>query len=187
MKIRSIAAVSIIVVSLFAQTLTGHSAQASKSQNISSILDKLGGEDWEYPCGSGSIAEKLPFCNASLSFEDRAKDLIYNQLNLTELISITVNSAAAVPRLGVSSYQWWSEALHGIAGSPGVSYGGKINATTMFPQVIGTSSSFNRTLVNMIGTAISTEGRAMWNSNQAGLTFWAPNVNIFRDPRWGRG
>ena len=188
MKAHSINAISIIFVSLFAQTFTGRSIQASKPHNnISSIVSKLGGEDWEYPCGAGSIAEKLAFCNSSLSFEDRAKDLIYNQLNLTELISITVDTAAGIPRLGISSYEWWSEALHGIGGSPGVTYGGKINSSTMFPQVIGTSSSFNRSLFNMIGSATSTEARAMWNSNQAGLTLWAPNVNIFRDPRWGRG
>ena len=84
-------------------------------------------------CGSGSVGEKLAFCSTSLSFEDRAKDLIYNQLNLTELIKLTVNTGDGSSRLGLSSYQWWSEALHGIAGSPGVSYGGSINATTMCP------------------------------------------------------
>ena len=101
---------------------------------------------WEYPCASGSIAAKLPFCNTSLSFEDRAKDLIYNQLETSELINITGNTAYAIPRLGISAYQWWSEALHGVASSPGINYSGSIKYTTMFPQVIGTAATWNRML-----------------------------------------
>ena len=138
------------------------------------------GATWEYPCATGSIAANLPFCNTSLSFEDRAKDLIYNQLNVSELINITGNTAYAIPRLGISQYQWWSEALHGVANSPGVTYSGTIKYTTMFPQVIGTGATWNRTLWHMIGGVVSTEARAMHNNAQAGLTYWAPNVNIFR-------
>ena len=148
------------------------------TQLISSSIGSAA--NWQYPCSSGSISGNKAFCNVSLSFEERAKDLIYNELNLTELINITGNSAGSIDRIGVSAYQWWSEALHGVANSPGVSYSGTIKSTTMFPQVIGTSSSFNRTLWHKIGETVSTEARAMNNYAQAGLTFWAPNVNIFR-------
>ena len=135
---------------------------------------------WKYPCAAGSVASKLPFCNTSLSFEDRAKDLIYNQLNVSELIDITGNGAGSISRLGIPGYQWWNEALHGVANCEGVTYNGPINSTTMFPQIIGTAASWNRTLWHKIGQVVSTEARAMINNQQAGFTYWAPNVNIFR-------
>ena len=81
------------------------------------------------------------FCDTSLSLEDRAKDLIYNQLEVSELINITGNTAYAIPRLGISSYQWRAEGLHGIAISPAINYSGSIKYTTMFPQVIDTAAS----------------------------------------------
>lgn len=74
-----------------------------------------------------------------------------------------------------------------VAGSPGVKFQGKAPCATSFPQVVTTGSSFNTTLWHMIGQTISTEARAMNNLGQAGLTFWAPNINVIRDPRWGRG
>lgn len=144
-------------------------------------------ENWQYPCSAESVASSLPFCNTSLSFESRAKDLIYNQLNISELISIIGDNAQSIPRYNISKYEWWSTALHGIGDGPGITYTGIINATTMFPEPIGTSSSFNRTLWNKIGIVTSTEARAMWNNNQAGLTYYSPTVDIFIDPRWGRG
>lgn len=83
--------------------------------------------------------------------------------------------------------RWWSEALHGVASSPGVSFDGPIKAATSFPQVIGIAAAFNTTLVQRIAEATSTEARAFANQGVAGLTYYTPNINLFRDPRWGRG
>ncbi|XP_052195965.1 probable beta-D-xylosidase 6 [Diospyros lotus] len=127
------------------------------------------------------------FCNTSLAVAARATSLI-SLLALPEKIGLLIENAASVPRLGIPAYQWWSESLHGVGGSgPGVSFNGIIPAATSFPQVIVTGASFNRSLWYKIASAIGVEGRAFFNVGQAGLTFWAPNVNIFRDPRWGRG
>ncbi|MDP9051496.1 MAG: glycoside hydrolase family 3 C-terminal domain-containing protein, partial [Acidobacteriota bacterium] len=97
-----------------------------------------------------------------------------------------MNQAAAIPRLGVPSYEWWSEALHGVA---------RNGVATVFPQAIGLAATFDTVLMRRVADTIATEGRAKYNEAQkagdhrrfAGLTFWSPNVNIFRDPRWGRG
>ena len=98
-----------------------------------------------------------------------------------------VNGAGGVSKIGLPSYQWWSEALHGVGNSPGVNFNGEVKCATSFPQVCSTGASWNKTLWEEIGKVISTEARAMHNEGQAGLTFWTPNINIFRDPRWGRG
>jgi len=105
----------------------------------------------------------------------------------TTQIALLVNSASAVPSQSLPAYEWWSEALHGVGGSPGVSFAPPTPSATSFPQVITTSHSFNPALMQAIGSAISTEGRVFNNVGHAGNTFWAPNINIFRDPRWGRG
>jgi beta-glucosidase-like glycosyl hydrolase len=131
-------------------------------------------------------AKSLPFCNTALSYDQRVKDLLA-RLTVDEKMGLFVNGAAAISRLNIPAYQWWSEALHGVANSPGVSFGGDLPHATSFPQVITTGASFNRTLFNTIGQTVSTEARAFNNKNRAGLTFWTPNINIFRDPRWGRG
>jgi len=139
-----------------------------------------------------------PYCDVNESFEDRAKNLVYdieyyNTVFLETYQGLSGNSASAIIAnnsdiaVNIPAYQWWNEALHGVGNSPGVNYNGPIKATTMFPQVITTACSFNRSLFYRIGEAIGTEARAMWNNGQAGLTFWTPNINIFRDPRWGRG
>ena len=94
--------------------------------------------------------------------------------------------APAIPRLGIHAYNWWNEALHGVA---------RAGTATSFPQAIGMAAMFDDELLQRIGDAVSTEGRAKYNewSSQddrdiyKGLTFWSPNINIFRDPRWGRG
>ncbi|KAG2300618.1 hypothetical protein Bca52824_037090 [Brassica carinata] len=128
-----------------------------------------------------------PFCNLSLSTTNRALSLV-SLLTLPEKISQLSNTAASVPRLGIPPYEWWSESLHGLADNgPGVSFNGSISSATSFPQVIVSAASFNRTLWRGIGSAVAVEGRAMYNGGQAGLTYWAPNINVFRDPRWGRG
>ena len=109
--------------------------------------------------------------------------------NLTnaEKSVLFVNGAGAVPRLDIPKYGWWSEALHGVA---------RDGLGTSFPQIIGVASSFNKSLFNDLGVLTGTEARGKNNGKQSwpgdggmyhGLTMWAPNVNIFRDPRWGRG
>nr|GEY80507.1 beta-xylosidase/alpha-L-arabinofuranosidase 2-like [Tanacetum cinerariifolium] len=100
-----------------------------------------------------------------------------------------VSVADSIPRLGIPSYGWWSEALHGVSNMGPATWFDKnvIPGATSFPQVILTAASFNESLFYTIGKVVSTEARAMYNAGVAGLTFWSPNVNIFRDPRWGRG
>lgn len=121
----------------------------------------------------------------SLSFEERAKDLV-SQMTLMEKASQMTYKAAAVPRLGIPFYNWWNEALHGVA---------RAGIATVFPQAIGMAATFDEDLLFKIADVISTEGRAKYHEFQRkgdhdiykGLTFWSPNINIFRDPRWGRG
>ncbi len=117
--------------------------------------------------------------------EQRAREII-SQMTADEKISQLMNDAPGIPRLGLKPYNWWSEALHGV---------GRTGRATVFPEPIGLGATFDTELVQMVGDAVSTEARAKFNVAQrmqnygqyAGLTFWAPNVNIFRDPRWGRG
>ncbi|SDP71205.1 beta-glucosidase [Mucilaginibacter sp. OK268] len=129
--------------------------------------------------------QKLFYKDASQSIEVRVKDLL-SRLTLEEKISLLGYRSQAVPRLGIPAYNWWNEALHGVA---------RAGEATIFPQAIGMSATFNDDLLKQVSTAISTEARAKYNLAIAqdrhlqymGLTFWTPNINIFRDPRWGRG
>nr|CAB3490548.1 unnamed protein product [Digitaria exilis] len=140
-----------------------------------------------FACAAGGSSSSLPFCRRSLPARSRARDLV-SRLTRAEKVRLLVNNAAGVPRLGVGGYEWWSEALHGVSDTgPGVRFGGEFPGATAFPQVIGTAASLNASLWDLIGRAVSDEARAMYNGGRAGLTFWSPNVNIFRDPRWGRG
>jgi beta-glucosidase len=123
-----------------------------------------------------------PWFNPGLSAEQRAEALVA-QMTLEEKGQQMVNRASAIPRLGVPAYNWWSEALHGVA-IPG--------ATTVFPEPVGLAASFDPALVHEMAGAISTEARVRYNRERrdgryGGLDFWSPNINIFRDPRWGRG
>ncbi len=119
------------------------------------------------------------------AFRERAAQLVA-QMTLEEKVEQTLNWAPAIERLGVKAYNWWNEALHGVA---------RAGVATVFPQAIGLAATFDENLAEQVGDAISTEGRGKFNMQQAaddtdiykGLTFWSPNVNIFRDPRWGRG
>ncbi|KAK6792419.1 hypothetical protein RDI58_011500 [Solanum bulbocastanum] len=130
---------------------------------------------------------KLQFCNSSLLVDQRVDDLIL-RLNLDEKISQLGNTAPAIPRLNIPAYEWWSEALHGLSMEGlGVKFNGSIEAATQFPQIILTASTFDEHLWYHIAQAISREARAVYNAGELkGMTFWAPNVNILRDPRWGR-
>ncbi|XP_019426864.1 PREDICTED: probable beta-D-xylosidase 2 [Lupinus angustifolius] len=153
------------------------------------LLLLLGGEARDpFACDPKDATTKnLPFCRATLSIGERVKDLI-GRLTLEEKISLLVNNAAAVPRLRMKGYEWWSEALHGVSNvGPGTKFGGPFPGATSFPQVITTAASFNASLWEAIGRVVSNEARAMYNGGMGGLTYWSPNVNIFRDPRWGRG
>lgn len=140
-----------------------------------------------FPC-TKTAHQTYPFCNSSLPVHLRARDIV-SQLDLREKIQLLSDAASPVPRLGLTAYEWWSESLHGLAqNGPGVNFtSGPISAATVFPQVLLQAAAFNRTLWSSVASAIAVEARAMYNVGQAGLTFWAPNVNLFRDPRWGRG
>uniref|UniRef100_M4CJ18 Fibronectin type III-like domain-containing protein n=1 Tax=Brassica campestris TaxID=3711 RepID=M4CJ18_BRACM len=127
------------------------------------------------------------FCNTGLKAEARVTDLV-GRLTLVEKIGFLVSKSTGVSRLGIPDYNWWSEALHGVSDvGGGSSFTGLVPGATSFPQVKLTAASFNASLFQAIGKVVSTEARAMYNVGAAGLTFWSPNVNIFRDPRWGRG
>ncbi len=125
------------------------------------------------------------YLDRSLPFEERAKDLV-SKMTLDEKASQLTYRSAAVKRLGIPAYNWWNEALHGVA---------RAGTATVFPQAIGLAAMFDCPEMQEIGQVIATEGRAKYNAYSGeddrdiykGLTFWSPNVNIFRDPRWGRG
>ncbi len=131
--------------------------------------------------------EKVPdYQNVNLSFDERAEDLI-SRMTLEEKASLMCDVSEAIPRLGIKKFNWWSEALHGYANNDSV---------TVFPEPIGMAASFDDELVYQIFNAVSDEGRAKYNKWIAegnenkrflSLSVWTPNVNIFRDPRWGRG
>jgi len=123
-----------------------------------------------------------PWFDTKLPADQRAEALV-SQMTLEEKGQQLVNRANAIPRLGVPAYNWWSEALHGAVIR---------SRATVFPEPVGLAATFDPALVHEMGTVISTEARVEYNTelrqNQyAGLDFWSPNINIFRDPRWGRG
>src|ERR1039458_8464510 len=129
--------------------------------------------------------QPLPFMDTAVPVDRRVDDLI-GRMTLEEKVQQMRDHAPAIPRLGVPKYDWWNEGLHGVAFA---------GYATEFPQVIGMGATWDAPLVHRMGEIISTEARAKYNEairlNQHemffGLTFWAPNINIFRDPRWGRG
>ncbi len=127
----------------------------------------------------------MPYRNPSLPIEQRVNDLI-SRMTLDEKVQQMQHTAPAIPRLGIPAYDWWNEALHGVARS---------GYATVFPQAIGMAATWDAVLIHEEGKTIATEARAKYNQAQRddnhsiyfGLTFWSPNINIFRDPRWGRG
>jgi beta-glucosidase len=129
-------------------------------------------------------AQKPAYLDPSLPAEQRAADLV-KRMTLEEKASQLVNQARAIPRLNVPAYDWWSEALHGVM----------VNGTTEFPEPIGLAATFDTNAIHEMAVAISIEGRikhaqdarAGHSNIFEGLDFWAPNINIFRDPRSGRG
>ena len=127
----------------------------------------------------------LPFQNPELSAGQRAEDLL-GRLTLEEKVSMMMDTSPAIERLDVPSFQWWSEALHGV---------GRNGYATVFPITMAMAASWDDALLHRVFTAVSDEARV--KAQQArqsgkirryqGLSFWTPNINIFRDPRWGRG
>src|SRR5215216_7105964 len=133
----------------------------------------------------GQAQAKPPYLDARLPIDRRVDDLV-SRMTLEEKISQMMNRAAGIERLGVPEYEWWNEALHGVA---------RAGVATVFPQAIGMAATWNPELIREIGDVVSTEARAKHHEfvrkgerkRYQGLTFWSPNINIFRDPRWGRG
>lgn len=125
------------------------------------------------------------YLDESLSFEERAEALV-SEMTLEEKVYQTLHGAPSIDRLDVKAYNYWNEALHGVA---------RAGTATVFPQAIGLAATFDEDFLEEVAVAVSDEGRAKFNAQQKygdydiykGLTFWSPNVNIFRDPRWGRG
>src|SRR5215471_19815037 len=128
---------------------------------------------------------KFPFQNPDLSIEERVNDLV-GRTTLEEKIGQMMNAAPAIKRLDVPEYNWWNECLHGVARS---------GLATVFPQAIGLGATWDQGMMLRVSTVISDEARAKHHDYvrqgkrliYQGLTFWSPNINIFRDPRWGRG
>jgi beta-glucosidase len=126
----------------------------------------------------------LPYMNTQLSPEQRATDLV-RRMTLEEKANQMQNNSAAVPRLNIPAYQWWSEALHGVINE----------GVTEYPEPIGLAATFNTPGIHTMAAQIGIEGRIKHVQNlreghtgiMGGLDFWSPNLNIFRDPRWGRG
>jgi beta-glucosidase len=137
------------------------------------------------PIAAQDSKTQAPYLNPSLPLQQRVDDLV-SRMTLEEKVSQMMNVAPAIPRLGIPAYDWWNEALHGVAFS---------GTATVFPQAIGLGATFDPQLMGQIASVISEEARAKYHEAQRrgnhnrfyGLTFWSPNINIFRDPRWGRG
>lgn len=135
----------------------------------------------------GLAQPPFPFQNPSLSFEARAADLV-SRLTLEEKVAQMLNAAPAIPRLGVPAYDWWNEVLHGVARTP--------YRVTVYPQAIAMAATWDTAALKLMAHYSALEGRAIYNKangdgrtgqRYVGLTYWTPNINIFRDPRWGRG
>ena len=135
---------------------------------------------------SPEVPANAPYKNPALPLEQRVNDLV-SRMTLEEKVSQLGHTADAVPRLGIPEYNWWNEGLHGVA---------RAGIATVFPQAIGMAATFDEPLMHQIASTISTEFRAKYNAERRpdgstdwyrGLTVWSPNINIFRDPRWGRG
>ena len=149
-----------------------------KDENSNELI-KLSHNDFE------KANYEFPFYNPSISIDERIQDLI-SRLTLEEKIEQMMNTTPAIERLRITPYDYWNEALHGV---------GRSSAATVFPQAIGLGATFDPDLAFRVSSAISDEARAIYNATNKkgyynrynGLTFWTPNINIFRDPRWGRG
>ncbi|XP_065184882.1 uncharacterized protein LOC135815502 [Sycon ciliatum] len=139
--------------------------------------------------GCGSLPYSgYAYCNHSLSAGERIKSLLgfINVGEKAQLLSAQGHTNGGIGRLAVPAYTY-GECLHGVRSSCGQAAPGSTGCATSFPNPLGLAATFNRTLWSMVGDVISTEGRALYSQNRIGLSMWAPNINLFRDPRWGRG
>ena len=136
--------------------------------------------------GISAVAqEKIPYLDPDRPRAERVEDLL-SRLTLHEKLGLMMNSSKGVPRLGIPDYDWWNEALHGVA---------RAGLATVYPQAIGMAATFDPDMHLQTFTYVSDEARAKYydairkneHKKYYGLTFWTPNINIFRDPRWGRG
>lgn len=137
--------------------------------------------------GAAFSQTQYPFHNTSLTFEQRVADLV-SKLTLEEKVAQMLNAAPAIPRLGIPAYDWWNEVLHGVARTP--------YPVTVYPQAIAMAATWDTASLKLMAHYSALEGRAIYNKaitdgkqgqRYLGLTYWTPNINIFRDPRWGRG
>jgi beta-glucosidase len=142
---------------------------------------------WLMWTGANAQNWKFPFQNFTLSFEERVDDLV-NRMTLEEKVSQMLNASPAIPRLEIPAYDWWNETLHGVARTP--------YNVTVYPQAIAMAATFDTAALFKMADFSAMEGRVIFNKAVAagktnaryvGLTYWTPNINIFRDPRWGRG
>ena len=155
-----------------------------KKLGLRLIAAALGCCGMAWPAVGQDHGQQPAYLNTSLPPEQRAADLV-KRMTLEEKASQLLNQARAIPRLNVPAYDWWSEALHGVA----------VNGTTEFPEPVGLAATFDPAMIHQMAIDISIEGRikhaqdvrAGHSNIFEGLDFWAPNINIFRDPRWGRG
>ncbi len=131
--------------------------------------------------------KSFPMWNTALSFEQRVNDVV-SRLTLEEKVKQMLNATPAVPRLGILAFDWWNETLHGVARTP--------FRVTSYPQAIGMAATWDSNSLYQMADYCAMEGRAIQNiaieqgrtkDRYVGLTYWTPNINIFRDPRWGRG
>ncbi|KAK3367580.1 glycoside hydrolase superfamily [Podospora didyma] len=159
---------------------------ASATATMASAQGSLG---TPFPnCASGLLA-KNQVCNVTLSPPERAAALVAALTNDEKLQNIISKSKGA-SRIGLPAYNWWSEALHGVAYAPGTQFRkgqGEFNSSTSFPMPLLMAASFDDNLMEQIGEVIGIEGRAFGNGRYSGIDYWTPNVNPFKDPRWGRG
>lgn len=139
-------------------------------------------------CVNGPLKDNK-VCDSSATPFDRATALV-NELTLEEKLNNTGNTSPGVPRLGIPEYQWWNEALHGVAftlpGKP-MTESGNFSSATSFPQPILMGAAFDDELIYEVASVVSTEARAFSNGGHSGLDYWTPNINPYKDPRWGRG
>ncbi|OEL16116.1 putative beta-D-xylosidase 2 [Dichanthelium oligosanthes] len=172
------------------------------------VAATAGGKVYTKVCDASRFAERgldmssFRYCDASLPYAERVRDLI-GWMTVEEKVANLGDLSAGAPRVGLPPYRWWAEALHGVASTgPATLFDdvgannhfgrAAVNNATVFANVINSAASFNETLWKSIGQAsicipaVSTEARAMYNLGKGGLTYWSPNINVVRDPRWGR-
>eukprot|EP00760_Papus_ankaliazontas_P031033 PhM_4_TR5169/c2_g1_i1/m.79931 len=133
------------------------------------------------PCNNTPF-NAMPFCDTSKGLQERVDDLV-SRMTLHDKVNLLGHDSGMAYSVGISPYYWVTEALHGVVAS----FSPPFSSASSFPQVILTGATFDADIFRRLGRAIALEGRVLHNNNRASVTFWTPNVNIFRDPRWGRG